>query len=256
MRSPASLPPWRLPCIVHAALVAVVLTLLGCGPSVKVEPFTPAELAHLKNESAEIERRGYRIEPGDTLLIKYPFHPEMDQETMVRPDGSVTATGVGALPAAGLTSVELATQLKAKTSRRLRDPEIVVTISKYGDRGVYVGGEVGRPQMLVYRKGLTPLQAIMAAGGFLPTARLDSVVVVRPNGGTPDGGTQPYLARKIDLGRVIHKGRTETDALGLLPQDVVFVPRTPIANANVWVRQHITEIIPFFRLDMPTLPVF
>ena len=261
MRPPASLPPWRLPCIVHAALVAVVLTLLGCGPTVKVEPFTPAELARLKSENSEIERRGYRIEPGDTLLIKYPFHPEMDQETMVRPDGSVTATGVGAQPAAGLTSVELATQLKAKTSHRLRDPEVVVTISKYGDRGVYVGGEVGRPQVLVYRKGLTPLQAIMAAGGFLPTARLDSVVIVRPNGatpngGTPEGGAPPYLARKIDLGRVVHKGRMEPEALILLPQDVVFVPRTPIANANVWVRQHITEIIPFFRLDMPTLPIF
>jgi protein involved in polysaccharide export with SLBB domain len=214
-----------------------------------VQPFSAAELAQLRNEAAEIERRGYRIEPGDTLLIKYPFHPEMDQEAMVRPDGSISATGVGAVPAAGLTSVELANQLKTQTSHRLRDPEVVVTISKYGERGVYVGGEVGRPQMLVYRKGLTPLQAVMAAGGFLPTARLDSVILVRPN-----GGTQPFLARKLDLASVVHKG--ETEPLVLLPQDVVFVPRTGIANANVWVRQHITDLIPFFRLDVPALPIF
>jgi protein involved in polysaccharide export with SLBB domain len=235
--------------VVAALIVAGVTGLLGCGPQVSVKPFSAEELARLKNEAAETERRGYRIEPGDTLMIRYPFHPEMDQEAMVRPDGTFTATSVGAVSAGGLTSVELANQLKAKTSQRLRDPEIIVTISKYGERGVYVGGEVGRPQMLVYRQGLTPLQAVMAAGGFLPTARLDSVVIVRPN-----EGTEPFMARKIDLGSVIHKG--ETESLALMPRDVIFVPRTGIANVNIWVRQHITELIPFFRLDMPTLPIF
>ena len=236
----------RCPRVLHTTLVAAVLTLLGCGPSVNVKPFSPAELARVQNESAEVERRGYRIEPGDTLLIKYPFHPEMDQETVVRPDGTVTATGVGALNAAGMSSVELANQLKEKTSHRLKNPEVVVSISKYGERGIYVGGEVGRPQMLVYRKGLTPLQAVMAAGGFLPTARLDSVILVRQN------GSEPLLTRKIDLGAVVLKG--EPEPITLAPQDVIYVPRTPIANANVWVRQHITDLFPFLRIPIP--PVF
>lgn len=249
MTSQRSLSSGRARRLLHAILMVAVLTVVGCGPTLTVQPFSPQELARLKNESVEIERRGYRIEPGDTLLIKYAFHPEMDQEAMVRPDGTFTATGVGAMPAAGRTSVEIADQLKAKTSHRLRDPEVVVTISKYGERGVYVGGEVGRPQMLVYRKGLTPLQAVMAAGGFLPTARLDSVVLVRPN-----GAAEQFLTRKIDLARVVHNG--EAEAVALLPQDVIFVPRTPIANADLWVRQYITDLIPFFRLQMPTVPAF
>ena len=244
MKSPRSHAPGRAPRLVAATLMAAVLTLLGCGPSVKVEPFSPAELARVQNESAAVERRGYRIEPGDTLQIKYPFHPEMDQETTVRPDGTVTATGVGPLPAAGMTSVELADQLKAKTSSRLKNPEVVITISKYGERGVYVGGEVGRPQMLVFRKGLTPLQAVMAAGGFLPTARLDSVILVRQS-----GGAEPLVTRKLDLGRVINEGAPEQIALA--PQDVIYVPRTGIANANVWVRQHVTDLFPFLRIPIP-----
>ena len=244
MRSRRSLPSGRAPRLVRVTLVAAVLTLLGCGPAVEVKPFSAAELARVQHETAEVERRGYRIEPSDTLLIKYPFHPEMDQETMVRPDGTVTATGVGPLPAAGLTSVELANQLKAKTSHRLKNPEVVVTISRYGERGIYVGGEVGRPQMLVYRKGLTPLQAVMAAGGFLPTARLDSVILVRQN-----GGSEPLLTRKIDLGAVVHRG--EPEPIALAPQDVIYVPRTAIANANVWVRQHVTDLFPFLRIPIP-----
>jgi protein involved in polysaccharide export with SLBB domain len=241
-------PAGRLPAVTWALLVAACLALLGCGPSVDVKPFSATELARLHNESVEVERRGYRIEPGDTLLVKYPFHTEMDQEVMVRPDGTITATGVGAVPVAGMTSVQVAEFLKVKTSDRLRDPEVVVTISKYNERGVYVGGEVGRPQMLVYRKGLTPLQAVMAAGGFLPTARLDSVVLVRQT-----GGDEPILARKLDLGRVVNQG--EPELVPLMPQDVIYVPRTGIANANVWVRQHITDLVPFLRIPIPP-PVF
>ncbi len=243
MRS-QSRPSRRPQQLVLVGLAAVALTLAGCGHAVNVPPFSPGEIARLQHEQADIERRGYRIEPGDTLLIKYPFHPDMDQEGVVRPDGSFTATGVGALAAAGLTSVELADELKKKTSHRLKAPEIVVTISKYGERGVYVGGEVGRPQMLVYRKGLTPLQAVVAAGGFLPTARLDSVILVRPK-----SGSEKFLARKLDLEQVLGDGAAEQ--VGLLPQDVIYVPRTAIANANVWVRQHITDLFPFIRLSPP-----
>jgi protein involved in polysaccharide export with SLBB domain len=233
--------------LARAALAAVVLFLLGCGPSVDVKPFNPAELLRMKIENAEVERRGYRIEPYDTLLIKYPYHPEMDQETVVRPDGNISATGVGPIHVAGMTANDLARQLKAKTSQRLKDPEVLVSISKYGERGVFVGGEVGRPGMLVFRKGLTPLQAVVAAGGFLATARLDSVILVRQN-----GGPEPFLARKVDLERVVLKGQAET--LLLMPQDIVYVPRTGIADANVWVRQHVTDLFPFIRIPIP--PVF
>jgi protein involved in polysaccharide export with SLBB domain len=220
--------------------------VLGCGPSVEVKPFSAAELARMQTETAEVERRGYRIEPYDTLLIKYAFHPEMDQETVVRPDGSITATGVGPVHVAGLTATDLASHLKEKSARRLKNPEVTVSITKYGERGIFVGGEVGRPGMLVFRKGLTPLQAVVASGGFLPTARLDSVILVRQT-----GGTEPFLARKIDLERAILKG--EAEPLPLMPQDIIFVPRTGIANANVWVRQHITDLFPFLRIPIPPM---
>jgi len=84
----------------------------------------------------------------------------------------------------------------------------------------------------------------MAAGGFLPTARLDSVILVRQN-----GGTEPLVTRKLDLGRVLHEGDPEQVALA--PQDVIYVPRTGIANANVWVRQHVTDLFPFLRIPIP-----
>lgn len=234
---------------VPGALLLVVLLLAGCGPAVNVPPLTQAEAVRLQRETAAVESRGYRIEPGDTLTIKFPFHPERDQEAIVRPDGSVSVIAVGRVPVAGMTTQEVEADLKQRTSNRLKDPEVVVGVTKFGERPVYVGGEVGRPGQLIYRQGLTPLQAIMASGGFLPTARLDSVIIVRPH-----SGGEGHVARKIDLQAVVNDGVDEP--VTLAPHDVVFVPRTPIANANVWVRQHITDLIPFFRLDMPSVTGF
>ncbi|HXH82889.1 MAG TPA: polysaccharide biosynthesis/export family protein [Candidatus Tectomicrobia bacterium] len=229
-------------------LLLLGLSLARCGPSLDVKPFSAEELARLNNATQGQQERGYRIEPGDTVQIRFPYHTEMDQEVLVRPDGRANVSGIGAVEVAGLTPPELETVLKERSSVRLRNPEVIVNVMKFADRAVYVGGEVGRPGALVYRKGLTPLQAIMAAGGFLNTARVDSIIIVRPG-----SGDTPYIARKIDLERVVTQG--DREPIHLAPNDIVFVPRTGIANANVWVRQHITELFPFIRGTSLPMPI-
>jgi protein involved in polysaccharide export with SLBB domain len=168
----------------------------------------------------------------------------MDQEVNVEPDGKILATRVGSVPVIGLTTTELEQRLKTLTSDRLRDPEIVVTIRKFNEKTVFVGGEVGKPGAVAYRKGLTPLQAVIAAGGFLNTARVDSVILVR--GADSDAR---YIARKLDLEQAIADGTREP--LYLAPSDIVFVPRTPIANANLWVKQHLVDLLPVRLSPIP-----
>jgi protein involved in polysaccharide export with SLBB domain len=227
-------------------VLALVLALAGCGPPIDVAPVTQADLAGLQS-AGNFPERVYRIEPGDTLFIRYPFHPEMDQEVVVEPDGKIMATRVGAIAVAGNTMADLERLLKERTADRLRDPEIVVSIRKFADRHVFVGGEVGKPGTVPYRKGLTPLQAVIAAGGFLTTARVDSVVLLR----NAESETN-FVARKLNLAQTITDGTREP--LVLAPQDVIFVPRTSIANANLWVRQHLTELLPFLRLSPMPMP--
>jgi protein involved in polysaccharide export with SLBB domain len=228
--------------VLIAVVTVALLPLAACAP-IAVAPLSAEDIARMKAAADEVDR-SYRIDPGDTLHLRYLFHPEMDQEVLVHPDGSITATGIGPLTVGGLSTGELESLLKEKSSDRLRDPEVVVTIRRLADKTVYVGGEVGRPGMFVYRKGFTPLQAIMAAGGLLSTARVDSVILVRPA-----AGAQP-IARKIDLERVLSHG--EREPIHLAPNDVVFVPRTPIANADVWVKQHIIDLIPIrFTVPVP-----
>ncbi len=220
-------------------LGSVVCFTLACASRITVPSLAPEEVASVR-AAGNYPDENYRVEPGDTLNIRFPYHQEMDlPAVLVSPNGRATVGEFGEMSIAGLTIQQLTGLLVKRSSERLRDPEVVVTVSRFADKPIYVTGEVGKPGAIPYRSGLTPLQAVVASGGFLETARVDSVILVR-NG---PGGS--YVARKLDLDEVVRAGIEEPVALA--PHDIIFVPRTPIAEANLWVKQHVTDLIPFVR---------
>jgi protein involved in polysaccharide export with SLBB domain len=215
----------------------LLVLLWGCGAPINVKPLATEEIPLLQSAGARSDEK-YVIVPDDTLQIRYVFHPDMNQEAVVQPDGKITAALAGQVTAAGLTTDRLEELLKKRTSDQLRDPEVVVNIVKFAERSVYIGGEVAKPGMVPYRRGLTPLQAVIASGGFLDSARADSVVLIR-------GGESPndIVSRKLNLKESVNESVKEP--LFLAPHDVVYVPKTGISEANLWVRQHITDLLPF-----------
>ena len=230
-----------------ASFIFLMLLLLGCGAEITVPPLLPEDIPKIE-AAGNYPHRNYRLEPGDTIQITYPFHSEFDQKGLViQPDGKIMAALVGEISVAGMKAADFEKILVERTSHRLRDPEVIVNVTKYAPKSVYVAGEVRRPGTFPYRKDLTPLQAISEAGGFLDTARIDSVILIRTG-----GEQQNFVSRKIDLATVVTSGNEEL--LTLAPHDVVFVPKTPIANANVWVRQHLTDMVPFTRV-IPSMRV-
>jgi polysaccharide biosynthesis/export protein len=224
--------------------MAVAALAMGC-TSVSVPRLVAADLPKLE-AAGNFPHRGYIIEAGDTLQVRYTFHPDLNQDAVVQPDGKVNLHHVGDVEVAGRSPSDVV----EKTSNRLRQPEIVVGISKFSDKSIYIGGEVGRPGFLPYRRGMTPLQAVIAVGGFKDTARMDTVVLVRV-GATPE----QYISRTLDLSKAAHQGSRE--GVALAPHDVIYVPRSRVADANLWVRQHITDMIPLFRgasMPLPLIP--
>jgi len=85
----------------------------------------------------------------------------------------------------------------------------------------------------------TPLEAILLAGGFLPEARMDQVVILRP---PPGGG--PVMLRTVNLQRFVSEGAAQ-DRVALAPEDVVFVPRSRIGELDLWVDENLNKLIPF-----------
>jgi protein involved in polysaccharide export with SLBB domain len=213
---------------------------VACSNRITVPPPGPIDPTELTRPGGAFPQARYRIEPGDALQIRFPLHAEMNQQVVVGPDGKIDVAQVGDLAVAARTPQQVERVLAERTQERLRDANPEVTIVNYAPRSVYVTGEVGRPGVIPYRKGLSPLQAVLQAGGFKETACLSCVVVVRA-----DESANSFASRQIDLERAVMAGEPET--LALAPRDVIYVPRTSIAELDLMVDQYVTRLFPYLR---------
>ncbi len=169
------------------------------------------------------------------MRVKFLFHPELDIRVPVRPDGKVSLQVAGEIQAAGLTTMELEQLIKEKSSERLRDPEISVLVAQVAESKVYVGGEVRAPGFVVFREGMTPLQAILDRGGFTDTARTDSVLRLSASS-SYDQGT------RLDFRAPLSQGAPEGTQLA--SGDMLYVPRNFIGDVGTFVRLYIRDVLP------------
>jgi len=97
------------------------------------------------------------------------------------------------------------------------------------ERRVYLLGEVKTPGPAPYFPNLTLAQLIAQVGGWTDAARYDEAAVIRSAAGVTEILT-------VDLRRLLLEGDRRIDQY-LKPNDVIFVPRTPIANWNAFIGQ-------------------
>lgn len=214
------------------ARVSVAAVLLLVGAAIDLEGQQPA--APL-TASIAISAPPYRLTAGDVMDVKFAYNPELNETVTVRPDGRISLQMIGDVQAQTLTPLELAANIDEKYSKVLRHPAVSVIVREFAGQKAYVGGEVVAPGTVELRGGLTSLQAILKTGGLKPSAKLDSVILIRY------AGEQQAEARKLNLKRVL-EGR-ETDPM-LSPYDVVFVPRSAIAKVGLFVQQYVDSLIP------------
>jgi protein involved in polysaccharide export with SLBB domain len=217
------------------AALAVVLGVgaLGCGHRAATNP---PQIAALQPPTPMPPGPDYQIQIGDELHVRFMYQPDQNEQMPVRPDGRISLLSTGELEVVGLTPTQLEKLIVEKSSAHLRNPEVTVIVTKVGDRRVYVGGEVERAGYVLIQPGMTPLQAIMQSGGFKPTAKLESVLLITP---TADG---KFSAARVDMRQVVEDGVPER--LRLHTNDIVFVPRTWIADIDIAVDQYVRGLFP------------
>ena len=179
----------------------------------------------------------YRIQPGDEVEIRFFYTPELDVALPVPPDGRISIPLARSVVAAGRTADELADELKIRYLGELEQPEIAVFVRRFADARVHVGGEVEDPGEIPIVGNLNILQALFAAGGTLDSGRLEQVLIVRRR---PDGEQQVLVA---DIESALN-GTDPAQNVALLPSDIVYVPRTAIADVNVFVDRYLRQNIP------------
>jgi protein involved in polysaccharide export with SLBB domain len=190
------------------------------------------------------------LRPGDEIELKFPHWQELNDIQIIRPDGFITLQHVDSVQTQGLTPEELDEKLTKLYASKIKDPVISVVVRSMVDQRIYVGGEVNTPGLLTLQGEVNPLQAVINAGGFKETARPGHVIVIRKD---EEGKAVPY---KVNLNSPFR----ETDPKNMLllqPNDVVYVPKTVIANMDKFVDQYIAKLFLFrgiglgftYRLD-------
>ena len=180
----------------------------------------------------------YLIQPGDQLDIKFFYNPELNETVSVRPDGKISLQLLDDVQAAGLSPSQLDDFLTLEYGKELKKPVVTVIVRSFTGQRVYVGGEVNKQGLINLTGGMTPLQAIFDAGGFKETAKLEGTIIIRKG---PDNRPIPM---PMDLKKALYGG---TDGAGfqLQPYDIVYVPKTFIAEANKFVNQYIERLLLF-----------
>ena len=171
----------------------------------------------------------YTLYPGDQVDIVVASAPELSRTLTIGPDGRITMPMVTPIMAAGHTIPYLQAALKVELAAQLRDPTVAVTSRAFAPQQVYVGGQVGQQGTYTMSGPIGSLEAIIMAGGFLPSAKTKDVAILRraPNGG--------WMIRAVNHKNGMRNVRSYADNMQLKRGDVVFVPRTSLSEVGVFM---------------------
>jgi protein involved in polysaccharide export with SLBB domain len=221
-----------------ATLVALLVIVACSNPVAHIPEINPDQLRAQPIKDPPPTEQTYKMVPYDLITIKFTYHPEQDPKTpiAIRPDGNITLDDIGVVRAAGLTPEQLGQEIAAKSSKRLRNPEVLVTLTQFAKRKIYVGGSVRAPGVIEFQGEMSPLQAILDRGGFTDDAQKDSIILIRNT-----GGPEPIIGR-INVIQGLEDGKPEK--ITLVTNDILYVPMSGIARTDLWVKQHLRDIIP------------
>lgn len=221
-------------------MVLACLLLAGCGSNSAIETPTLIEDPRIRSvHGTPISINEYILQIEDLLDIKFFFNSELNEEKIpIRPDGRISLQLVGEVMAAGRTPAELATVLRKLYERELKKPEVAVIVRSFAQHRVYVDGEVEKPAEVELRGPLTALQAIASAGGLKESGQLDDVLVLRL------GSDNRAIVFHINLKKVLDGEDDGNQDVKLAPYDIVYVPRSRIADVNRFVHLYMRKNIP------------
>jgi polysaccharide export outer membrane protein len=180
----------------------------------------------------------YRIQVGDILAVRLLLNPELNEEVTVRPDGRISTTVAHDELASGRTVPELDDALSRDYVKQLQNPRLSIVVKSFAPARIYVGGEVTNPGEFVnVGPELTVSQALTRAGGARFSGDDANVFIIRRG---PDD-TPEFL--KVRYNEII-SGRNPAADVRLAPYDVVYVPRTGVAEVYKFFNQYVQEFVP------------
>jgi len=170
--------------------------------------------ANSANYAGPMDATRYIIGPEDSLQVTVWKEPTLSGNFPVRPDGMISLVLVGDLPAAGLTPMALSTDIAQRLKKYIQDPVVTVAVLGVNSQRIFMVGEVGKVGPVMLTPGMTPLQAIVTAGGLSQFANSKRIYILRMIAGKQQ--KIPFNYKQALKG--------ENTGMTLLPGDTIVVP--------------------------------
>lgn len=175
----------------------------------------PATAPATNTPATPVDGSSYVIGPDDVLMVTVWKEQTLSGTFPVRPDGMISMVLLGDVKAAGLTPTQLAANLTTSYKKYIQDPLVTVLVQQVNSQRIFIVGEVGHVGPIPITPGMTPLQAIAAAGGLTPYAKKKSIYILRGPQGKQEKIPFNYKAAL--------RGDNPQDVT-LQPNDTVVVP--------------------------------
>jgi len=220
----------------HLLLAVGAVAVAGCAggasqgqdyPRVQRGDFTDIGFADWSETEPE-----YVLYPGDEIEVATPTASELTRTIKVGPDGRIALPLIGQVMAADRTLAELEQDVGGAYAGQLVRPVVEVTLKQAGPMKVWVDGEVRTPGVYDMPGDIDAYQAIVMAGGFLPSGKPAQVALIRRGPGS------------VRMLQVLDLRPRRSQVVALRRGDVLFVPRSTLG-----------ELANFFTQVKAALPV-
>ncbi len=224
-------------------LLTLTLSQVGCAAK-------NADMLHfLREHDHRVSAIEYRVDIPDAIGISAPRILEIDGERQrIRPDGKIGLRLLGDVKVAGMTAKEIAAKLEVLLSRYYVEPKVRVRVVGYESKKFYVVGQA-QTGPRTYTGRDTLLDAVLKASvNFLSwTSR---VKVIRPA-----HGDVPVRTLVVNVDEMIQTGDWRHNIL-LEPDDIVFIPPTPMAWVGLRVRELFYPVAPMVQAYIAPASVY
>jgi polysaccharide export outer membrane protein len=193
--------------------------VLSAAPTPEPVPATPAPSLDASKTPATVGDN-YVLEPEDTVQINVWKEPALSGTVPIRPDGMISLALLGDLRASGFTPMMLSNDITIRLKRYVTDPRVTVTVMTVHVDKVFLLGEVGHVGPIPLTAGLTPLQAISAAGGLTLYANAKHIYILRKELG-PD---KRVVERRIPFNYKKALKSGDEQGVSLIAGDTIVVP--------------------------------
>lgn len=211
-------------------LMALAAGLSGCagaatGDTRRVQGVSPDRFPDIGFADWTDVEPEYLLYPGDEIEVATPTATELTRQLKVGPDGRISLPLLGHVMAADRTLSQLEADVSAGYATQLRRPEVEITLRQAGPLKVWVDGEVRNPGVFDMPGDIDAYQAVIMAGGALPSARTQQAALIRRG----PGGVR--MIRVVDL------RPRQAEAVALRRGDIIFLPRTTLGELAAFFTQ-------------------